>query len=143
MPKYQDDNKLLVRLMTMYNFWPMMRNKMMTVAVQVSWRGADVIAKYSIHVLCLSTEQRRPSPLLAVSDVASCVFSVLSYFGPTSSCTCNLPKPKNENTQVEENQRHDQRAVAKEWIVSLRNSSWFRGHSQAQGVATASFLQGE
>lgn len=61
MSKHQDDNKLLVCLVTMYDFWPVMRNKMMTVAVQVSWRGADVIAKYSIHELCLSTEQRRLS----------------------------------------------------------------------------------
>ena len=46
MPQNQNNNELLVRLVTVNDFWPMMRDKVMAILVQMRGGRADVTSKH-------------------------------------------------------------------------------------------------
>ena len=50
MPKHQDNNELLVCLMSMNDLWPVMRHKMVAVAMQMSRGGSGMAAKDGVHL---------------------------------------------------------------------------------------------
>ena len=52
MSQNQNNNELLVRLMTVNDFWPMMRDKVMAAVVQMRRGRANVTFKHGIHACC-------------------------------------------------------------------------------------------